>query len=82
MSKEKLQKNVLDLAYHRQLSHLNAVLLLVTIGILSFIGTFIWKREFLTQGFILTVVILLVSYIFYKRIDKKIKEISNQIKKL
>lgn len=76
------EKNRLDLAYKRQLHYLNAVLMLISIGILSFIGTFIWNRDYLTYGFLLTLLILVISYAFHNSVNKKLKEISEQIKAL
>ena len=80
--KKQFEKNRLDLAYERQLYYLNVVLLLATIGILSFISTFIWKRELLLQGFIISFLILIIVYFLHKKIDKSLKEISNKIKNL
>ena len=79
---DKFEKNRLDLAYKRQLHYLNAVLLLGTVGILSFIGTFIWKRELLFQGLIISVSILLIIYFWHHKIDNNLKGISNEIKDL
>ena len=80
--KKEFEKNRLDLAYKRQLHYLNAVLLLATVGILSFISTFIWKRELLFQGFFLSILILIIVYFWYKKIDNALKSISDQIKNL
>lgn len=80
--KKEFEKNRLDLAYQRQLYHLNAVLLLSTVGLLSFIGTFIWKSESFNYGFIFSIIISLVCYYWYKKIDKTIRNISNEIKRL
>ena len=82
MNKKELEKNVLDLAYRKQLNYLNAVLAVGTIGILSFIGTFIWNKESLKLGFILTTAVILLCYAAYKKLDKNMKEISNKIRKL
>tara|TARA_Y100000310_G_scaffold243038_1_gene247399 strand:- start:1750 stop:1998 length:249 start_codon:yes stop_codon:yes gene_type:complete len=76
------EKNRLDLAYQRQLHYLNGVLALATVGIFSFLGTFIWNREFLLQGLIIVTIFLIVAYYFHNKIDKNLKEISNKIKEL
>jgi len=76
------EKNRLDLAYKRQLAHLNAVLLLFTIGLLPFLGTFIWDKENFTIGFIIATIIFLIAIFWYKRINDTLKKISKQIKKL
>lgn len=80
--KKQFEKNRLDLAYKRQLNYLNIVLLFGTIGILSFMGTFIWKRELLLHGFIVSFSILIIVYFLHKKIDKSLKEISNKISRL
>ncbi len=77
--KKELEKNRLDLAYQRQLNYLNIILLLGTIGILSFISTFIWKREVLLQGFVMSFLILIIVYFLHKKVDKSLKSISNKI---
>ncbi len=81
MQKE-FEKNRLDLAYRRQLSYLNAVLLLATTGLLSFIGTFIWNKDFITYGFIILIIISLISIFWYKKINDTLKNISLEIKNL
>ena len=77
-----LEKNRLDLAYRRQLHYLNAILLLATAGVLSFIGTFIWQKELFLQGIMLTIFIFLVVYFLHKKIDKNLELISCKIKDL
>jgi len=80
--KTKFEKNRLDLAYKKQLTYLNAVVLLATIGALSFIGTFIWNKEYLIYGLLLMIIIWIISFSFYKKIDKNIRNISEEIKNL
>ena len=74
--KSKFEKNRLDLAYRKQLTYLNAIVLLATTGILSFIGTFIWNKDYLIYGFLLMIIIWVIAYFFFKKIDKNIKNIS------
>ncbi|MBS3100154.1 hypothetical protein J4463_02975 [Candidatus Pacearchaeota archaeon] len=81
MSKS-FEKNRLDLAYQKQLHYLNGVIALGTIGILSFIGTFIWNKENLKIGVIIVTTILIIDYLWYKNIDNSLKEISLKIKAL
>ncbi len=80
--KSKFEKNRLDLAYRKQLTYLNAIVLLATTGILSFIGTFIWNKDYLIYGFLLMIIIWVIAYFFFKKIDKNIKNISGKIKNL
>jgi len=76
------EKNRLDLAYQRQLYYLNRVIALATIGFISFLGTFIWNKEKLLIGFIILTTLSLISYAWHKQINKKLKEISENIQKL
>ena len=76
------EKNRLDLAYKRQLTYLNAIMILATIGVLSFLGTFIWNEDNLIDGMILVVSIFIVSYVFYSKVDGNLKNISENIKRL
>ena len=50
MDKKELEKNILDLKYRFQMQKINASLTMLTIGILSFFGTFIWYSERLIFG--------------------------------
>lgn len=76
------EKNRLDLAYRRQLIYLNVVLVFISIGILSFVGTFIWNKDYLLQGGLITIIFLLVFLKWHSKIDKNLKIISNKIKEL
>ena len=80
--KREFEKNRLDLAYQRQLTHLNAVLFLATTGLISFIGTFIWNKDYLVYGFLILIAIFLISIFWYIKINKTIKGISLEIKNL
>ena len=76
------EKNRLDLAYRKQLTYLNAILTFVSIGIISFIGTFIWNKDYLIYGLFFVIIIFIIFYLFYLNIDKNLKAISNKIKEL
>jgi len=80
--KKQFEKNRLDLAYKRQLNYLNIVLLLGTIGVLSFMSTFMWKRELLLQGSIISFSIIIIAYFWHKKINESLKRISNKISDL
>ena len=77
-----IKKNRLDLAYKRQLTLLNATLLFGTTGLLSFISTFLWNRDYLIYGLLLSTVISVVSYVFFIKINKTLRNISDEIEKL
>ena len=77
-----IQKNILDLNYHRQTQLLNAVVILGTTGLLSFLGTFIWKRELLLQGALIAAVIVTVCSLAYRTINANMKNILGKMEKL
>ncbi|MBS3175581.1 hypothetical protein J4440_06895 [Candidatus Woesearchaeota archaeon] len=72
MNRLELKKNTLDLQYTAELQKANALLVLLTIGILGFIGTFIWlKNDLLIIGIIIA---LVITSIGISSILKLIKE--------
>ncbi len=77
-----IEKNRLDLAYHRNAQLVNAILIFGTTGVLTFVGTFIWKPELLKEGLLVTIIILVVAFILYTKLDAKLKSISEQMDKL
>ena len=80
---KQFEKNRLDLAYQRQLQYLNAILILGTLGILSFLGSiFIWDQKYLSFCFILLIICIIIAYFGHNKINKNLKGISNQIKDL
>jgi len=82
MQKIEIEKNRLDLAYHHQLQILNAVLILGTTGILSFIATYIWKPELIVRGIELTGVVLVFCTLSYRRIESRLQKISEELQRL
>jgi hypothetical protein len=81
MNKE-FEKNRLDLAYQKQLHYLNGVITLATVGAVTFLGTFIWNKDYLLIGFIIVIIFIIIAYYLHNKIDKNLKAISNQIKEL
>lgn len=82
MDRIRLKKNRLDLVYHRRSQHQNAVLILATTGLLTFVGTFLWNEGDKTAGFLITLFIFTVSALWYKKIDKDLHAISEEIEHL
>ena len=80
--KTQIQKNILDLNYHRQTQLLNAVVILGTTGLLSFLGTFIWKRDLLLQGTLIAAVIVAVCLLAYRTVNATMKNILREMEKL
>lgn len=81
MNKE-FEKNRLDLAYQRQLYYLNGVIALGTIGAVTFLGTFIWNKDYLLIGLIIVTIFIIIAYYLHNKIDQNLKAISNKIKDL
>jgi len=82
MNKTELEKNRLDLSYKRNLQIINATLLLGVGSIITFIAALLLNRKSLTEYSIIISVLIILTYIFYKKTDKNLKQISEKIKKL
>ena len=82
MNEKEIKKNLLDLEYRKQLQVHNISLLLGTISIIPLIISFIWYKERLILGLILTLGIGIISYLWYKESDKRLNDILNKIKKI
>jgi len=82
MHKKQLEKNILDLKYHFESQKINALLILLTVGVLAFLGTVIWYRERLFFGIGLSLIIIIISLIVYKRTRKKMEKIIGDLRKL
>jgi len=81
MEKAQLKKNKLDLEFHWESQKVNAFLILLTIGILAFLGTFLWLAEnrLFYYGVIITFISSIIGVFFYKKSANKMKEILNEI---
>lgn len=82
ISKIEIEKNVLDLSYQRNLQLLNTSLLIGTGSFISYLAALIIDFSKLMQYTVLLVIIALITLIFYKRIDDKLKKISEEIRNL
>ena len=82
MNKKQLQKNVLDLRYQFESQKINAILIICSVGILAFIGTFIWYRERLYFGIAISIIVILVSIFFYAKTKRKMGKILEDIENL
>lgn len=84
MNKKEIEKNRLDLSYQRNLQLLNAVLLLGLGTAISYFISIIINpvQERIFQYTIIGFIIGIITYIIYKRINKNLKNISSEIKKL
>ena len=84
MEKAQLKKNRLDLEYHGEVQKANAFLILLTTGVLGFLGTFIWLNNtlFFLYGTGATMVLFSIGFVFYKKRLKRMKEILDEIEQL
>ena len=82
ISKIEIEKNVLDLSYQRNLQLLNTILLIGTGSFISYLAALIIDFSKLMQYTVLLVVIASITLIFYKRVDGKLKKISEEIRNL
>ena len=80
---EQLKKNKLDLEYHSETQKANALLILLTTGILAFFGTFVWlKNNQFYYGLSITLAVSIIGFKFYKKSSKRMKEILDEIEKV
>lgn len=84
MNKAQLKKNKLDLEYHGEAQKANAFLILLTTGILAFIGTFIWLKdnELFYYGIFIIITVLIIGGLLYWKSSKRMKEILNEIENI
>jgi len=82
MSSKDLQKNILDLEYRFELQKINAILIFCTVGILAFVGSFIWYRERLSFGLGILAFVIIVSIFFYILTRRRINFILRNIRNL
>ena len=82
MNQKKIEKNILDLEYKKQLQIHNNVLLLGTTSLLPLIISFMWYQERWDLGLALTFTIGIISYSWYKKVDDNLKQILRKIKEL
>ncbi len=82
MADVNLKKNILDLRYQLEIQKIHASLTMLTLGVLAFIGTFIWYLERIIFGIAISLLIILISLIFYTKTRRGIDEIIQDIEKL
>lgn len=85
IDKKEIKKNKLDLEYHKNTQILNAVLIFLTTGLLGFIGSFVFlleEKNKLFLGISLSVFILIVGYVIYRKTNKKLEEILEEVERI
>jgi len=73
------EKNILDLKYNFQMEKIHTSLTMISIGILSFLGTFIWYSDRLAFGIAVSILIIVISLFFYKKAKKQLIKIVQDI---
>lgn len=84
IEKRQLRKNKLDLEYHSETQKTNAFLILLTTGMLAFLGTFLWstKTTMVYYGMTITIVAAVCGAGFYMKSSKRMKEILSEIENI
>lgn len=84
MDKSQLYKNCLDLEFHGESQKANAFLILLTTGILGFLGTFLWLKEkqLFLIGILIASIVVALGILFYTKSSRRMKEIIGEIKEI
>ena len=82
MNKDELERDILHLKYQFQIEKVRASLTILTIGVLSFLGTFIWHLDRLAFGIAISAIIIIISIIFYKESKSQLQSIVKDLRKL
>jgi len=82
MNKRDLEKNILDLKYQFQMEKIRVSLMLLSLGILAFIGTFVWYVDRLAFGIVISILIMLIALFYYNKTKKQLRRIVGDIRKL
>ena len=80
--REELKKNKLDMQFRSLSQRLNAILTLGTVGILSFMGVFIWYKERLILGSSIIIIVEFLLFLWYNNIKTRMNGILDQIGKI
>ncbi len=82
MDKIALEKNILDLSYRRNLQLLNIVLISALGAIFAYVGAVILNPEKLLPYTLVLILVGLITYAIYRKLNENFKEISKKIKDL
>ena len=82
MDKNVLETNILDLKHQFQIEKIKVSLTLMTVGVLGFIGTFIWYVNRIIFGITISLILVLIALFIYSNAKGKINEIILDIEKL
>lgn len=80
MNSEQIKKNKLDLEYHKYSQMLNAVFILLTTGVLGFLGSLIIlnDKNKLFLGLGISAFVFIIGLSLLMRINDKLNEILNK----
>lgn len=82
MENAHIEKNRLDLMYHRSLQEHNAILILATTGALAFIGTYVWNQAYIKGGALLSGFIWIFCFLWYRQVNQNLEGILGKLDKL
>jgi len=82
MRKIDLEKNRLDLSYQRNLQLLNAILLIGAGSFVAYLASLVLNISKAFQYSIILTILTIITTIFYRKINKNLKTISEEIGKL
>ena len=82
MNKLEISKNRLDLSYRRNLQLLNIILLIGSGSFITYLVAFILDFSKLYEYTIVLTLLVIMTFILYKRIDGNLKNISERIGQL
>lgn len=82
MTEKDVEKDILRLKYQFQIEKIRASLTIMTVGILAFLGTFIWYLERLAFGIAISAIIITISLIFYRNAKNQLKCIVQDMRNL
>ena len=82
MGKIELEKNTLDLSYKRNLQLLNIILIVGLSSFVAYLAAFLLNPEKIRVYTILLFGIAFVTYAVYYAIDRNLRNISREIRKL
>ena len=82
MDKKHIEKNIIDLKYHFEGQKINAIFIISTVGILAFIGTFIWYKERLLFGLSISLMVVLISFRIYFKTKKRMQSLLDDMRNL
>ncbi len=82
MDNKDVQKNILDLRYQTESQKISAIFVICTVGILAFLGTFIWYQERIYFGLGISLAVIIMGILFYLIIKKRMNQILRDIANL